>query len=166
MAKLNLSPEEISREREKCLNEMKAVRTMAENWKKNYLTSAVYPGHDAHFPADEFMNPGGDWGFLVKELWTECDEYIYPYVSRFKTCGYISAGEFRAFMNELQEAIYNFGAELIELYWEWWFATELSDDEKELYLTENGKFPDEELKKIWSVLGPRVLNISLAGGIL
>ena len=164
-----ISPEVIKREREKILKEMTDLKMMVENWKNSYLISVVYPGHDAHFPIEEFLSPNGDWGFLVRELWEGCDEYIFPYAKRFYKCEYISSAELRAFMGELQKAVYDFGAELIQLYCEWWFATELDDDERKLYLAENGKFPDEneeEFKKIWSVFAPTVLRLSLAGRII
>jgi len=165
----DIPAEVIERERKKVFREMENLKIMVENWKKSYLADTVYPGHDAHFPVAEFMNPDGDWGFLVRDLWQECDEYVFPYAKRFQACGYISSSEFRVFMGELQEVVYDFGAELIQLYCEWWFATDLDDAERELYLAEFGKYPDEneeEFKKIWSVFAPTVLRLSLAGRII
>ena len=162
----DIPAEVIERERKKVFREMEDLKMMVENWKNSYLISVVYPGHDAHFPIEEFLSPNGDWGFLVRELWEGCDEYIFPYAKRFYKCEYISSAELRAFMGELQKAVYDFGAELIQLYCEWWFATELDDDERKLYLAENGKFPDEneeEFQKIWATLGPQVLQVSFAG---
>ena len=165
----DIPAEVIERERKKVFREMEDLKMMVENWKNSYLISVVYPGHDAHFPIEEFLSPNGDWGFLVRELWEGCDEYIFPYAKRFYKCEYISSAELRAFMGELQKAVYDFGAELIQLYCEWWFATDLDDAERELYLAEFGKYPDENeerFKKIWATLGPQVLQVSLAGRII
>lgn len=63
--------------------ELETLKGMVLTWKESYLGWAP---------------PDGGGEFLVKDLYEEIEEYVYPYVRRMFQCDYLSQSEVKEFM--------------------------------------------------------------------
>jgi len=102
----NMTEEEVREEKEKCLAEMVVMTGQVTMWRESLVQNAR-----ERAPKEGYEG----WDFLMDDLGSEIDTYVWPYASRFYQCGYMTREEVWGWLSTVEAQKETMRQELEEL---------------------------------------------------